>query len=77
MDVPFDEVKTWYGSEIELLVEAFLEVNSAFFAVARKLRVDGLVAEIIETVSGSLPGVFAGSFRQAMLEHGDMDGKSS
>lgn len=72
-----DEVRSWYSSEIEQVVAAFMEVNSSFFGIARQLKMDGLLAELIKTLSGSLPAVFADSFRLAMQAHGTTAGLSS
>lgn len=71
------EIKGWYASEIEEVLRAFMEVNNSFFGVARMLRLDGLLDELIRTVSGTLPSAFADSFKAAMSTPGIMDGLSS
>ena len=73
---PVSEIKTWYSSEIETVLSAFLEVNNSFFGIARQLRMDGLLTEFIKTLTGSLPGAFADSFKQAMSTPGITDGRS-
>ena len=71
-----DEVKTWYASEIEQVVDAWLEVNASFFGIAAKLRLDGVVRETLAAMASSLPVAFASSLRQAMPELGSTDGLS-
>lgn len=73
---PVSEIKGWYASEIEDVIKAFLEVNNSFFGIARTLKMDGLLDELIRSVSGTLPSAFADSFRQAMSTPGTMDGPS-
>lgn len=72
-----DEIKRWYASEIEEVVDAFFELNSAFFAIARKLKVDGLIGKVVEMVAESLPAAFADSFKAGMSESGITGGNSS
>jgi len=62
----FDEIKTWYPSEIEQVIDAFLTVNESFFAIARKLKVDGLLVEIGRNMSKSLPELFVDSYKKVM-----------
>jgi hypothetical protein len=71
----FAQVKTWYSSEIEQVVAAFMEVNDSFFGIARQLKADGLLAELVETISKNLPSAFASSFNQAMQTPGAMGGQ--
>ena len=47
----FDEIIDWWMSEVEQVLAAFLEINSAFFGIARTLKVDGLVADLVEKCS--------------------------
>ena len=74
---PVAEIKTWYASEIEEVLRAFLEVNNSFFGIARQLRMERLLDEMIKAVSGTLPSAFADSFNRAMSMPGDMAGLSS
>jgi len=73
----FDDIRGWYASEIQQVVDAFFEANSAFFALARTLKVDGLLEKMVETVADSLPVAFADSFRAVMSMPGITDGSSS
>lgn len=77
IDPGLETVRGWYASEIEQVVSAFLEVNSSFFGIARQLKLDGLLNEIIKNLQTSLPGAFAASFNQAIAEPGIMGGLSS
>lgn len=74
---PLTDLKGWYASELEEVLRAFLEVNNSFFGMARTLRLDGLLDELIRAVSASLPSAFADSFRQAMATPGITAGLSS
>lgn len=71
------DVKTWYSSEIEQVVAAFLEINSSFFGIARMLRADGLLNEMLVMISRHLPSAFVSSFSQAMAALGSTDGQPS
>jgi len=73
----FEQVKTWYASEIEQVVDAWLEVNAAFFGIAAKLKVDGVIKEMMAAVTNNLPSVFVDSLKQAMPELGTTDGQPS
>ena len=73
---PVAEIKAWYPSEIEAVLTAFLEVNNSFFGIARTLRLDGLLNEMIRAVSGTLPSAFADSFKTAMATPGTTAGRS-
>ena len=72
-----DTIKTWYASEIETVLAAFLEINNSFFGIARLIKMDGLMTELISSLSRGLPDAFADSFRQAMSKPGTTDGSSS
>ena len=76
LEPAFDVIKTWYASEHEQIIEAFLEVNAAFFGIASALKIDGALSQIAQQIVGSLPAVFASSFRQGMQEPGITDGNS-
>lgn len=73
----FNEVKTWYSSEIEQVVSAFLEINDSFFGIARMLKADGLLNELLGSISRHLPSAFVSSFSQAMQTLGTTDGQPS
>ena len=73
----FDELKNWYPSEQQEVLTGLLEVNSAFLAMARTLKVDGLLRGIVNQIAETLPAVFADLFRQGMGALGTTDGASS
>ncbi len=73
----FDVIKTWYPSEQEAVLSALLEVNKAFFGMARTLRVDGLLEGIVTQLASSLPDVFAALFRQGISAQVNTDGSFS
>ena len=62
----FDEIKAWYPSEIDQVVAAWMEVNDAFFVTAARLKLDGVLKEIVASVVNSLSAAFADSFKTAM-----------
>lgn len=66
LDPGFETIKTWYASEQEQVLTAFLEVNAAFFGIARALKVDGLLHEILTQIGSNLPAAFAASFKRAI-----------
>jgi hypothetical protein len=72
----FATIKTWYPSEQEQVIDAFLAVNSSFFEIARKLKVEGPITEIVKKLGSGLPELFADLFRKAMSEHGITAGLS-
>jgi hypothetical protein len=60
------ELQDLYPSEIEQIVDVFLEVNSSFFAIAEKLGIKGIL-ESIKTEAGTiLQQLFAESYREVM-----------
>ncbi len=73
----WQEIRGWYPSEIEQVTTAFLEVNASFFDLARRLKLDGLLDEVLKTAAASLPVEFAALFRQAMAAPGITAGPSS
>ncbi len=77
VSVDMQEFSGWYASEIEQVVDALLEVNKAFFGIARKLKVDGLMTEMAAAVKESLPMLFAEQFGQVMDGYGNTAGSSS
>ena len=70
----FETVKGWYASEQEQVLTAFLEVNAAFFGMARALKVDGPLVETLKRIGADLPGAFVASFRQAIVTSGPTAG---
>ena len=73
----FDEIIDWWMSEVEQVLAAFLEINSAFFGIARTLKVDGLVADLVEKLKKQLPELFARSLSAGISMHGNTGGRSS
>jgi len=73
----WEKIRTWYPSEVEQITEAFMEVNASFFDLSRRLKLDGLLEEVMKTFASSLPDVFADSFKLAMKTPGITDGPSS
>jgi hypothetical protein len=72
----FSELQNWYPSELEQVVDAFLAVNESFFAIARKLKVDGLIVELVKSLLDNLPPLFATLFNQGIATHGTTGGQS-
>jgi len=72
-----EEIQGWYSSEIEAVLVAFFEVNNSFLAIARLVKMDGLLEKVMQTISKNLPGAFVDSFSQAMLTPGTTDGPPS
>lgn len=64
------ELKKLYASEIEQVVDAFVEVNSSFLAVAGKLKLKDTIAAIVAEVANELqkilPQVYVDSYRKVM-----------
>lgn len=72
------EIATWYPSEQEEVLDAFLEINRSFFSMARKLKVEGLLNGAIEEMAKTFQQQFADLSRVAMGQlHGTTDGLSS
>ena len=55
-----------YPSEIEAIVDIFMEVNSSFLAVVGKLQLKPLVVSMVEQALKILPPLFADSFKTVM-----------
>lgn len=55
-----------WPSEIEQIVESFVEVNSAFLGIADKLGLKGMLVGLSAMVTQNLPTLFAESYRQVM-----------
>lgn len=73
----FESVKGWYASEQEQVLKAVLDVNAAFFGIARTLKLDGMLGKILNQIGENLPVVFAASYKQAMKTLGITDGAFS
>lgn len=73
----FETIKSWYASEQEQVLTAFLEVNKSFFGLARALKVDGLLTEAMTRIGTDLPAAFAASFRRAIGTFGSTAGDFS
>ena len=71
------EIMEWYPSEIDQVLQALFEVNQSFFDLARRMKLDGLMTTMMQSLQETLPPVFAGSFRQAMQASGVTAGVSS
>lgn len=73
----FGAIRGWYASEQEQVLTAFLEVNASFFGIARALKLDGPLVDLLRKIGSSLPDVFAASFRQAIGTYGPTAGDFS
>ena len=73
----FETIKGWYASEQEQVLKGVLDVNAAFFGIARTLKLDGMLGEILKQIGENLPAVFAASYRQAIGTSGITDGDFS
>ncbi len=73
-----DKLKKLYPSEINDLVSAFMEVNTAFLAIADRLGIKNTIKEIASGMLKNLPPLFADSYLEVMEQmHGIMDGAAS
>ncbi|MBU1564224.1 MAG: hypothetical protein KJ630_01180 [Proteobacteria bacterium] len=72
-------IEALYPSEIEQLIDAFLEVNSSFLAIAGKLAIKNtlidlgkelpeLMRPMLAEVSKLLPPIFADSYKMVMAK---------
>jgi len=57
--------KLW-PSEVEQVVDAFMEVNESFLALAGKLGIKNMLIDMMMTVVETLPQLFADSYKQVM-----------
>lgn len=55
---PVSEILTWYPSEQEEVLDAFMEINRSFFSMARKLKVEGLLNRAIEEMANNFQLLF-------------------
>ncbi len=77
VSIPWEELSEWYPSEIEALLDVFLEVNSSFLGIARKLGVSETVKEILKKLREKLPELFASSLQEDIEMRGNTDGAPS
>ena len=73
----WNELQDWWMSEVEQVLNAWLEVNSAFFGVARALRVDDVVSAMMTTFKQRLPELYAASLNGAISTLGTTAGNVS
>lgn len=67
-----------YPSEIEQIIDIFMEVNSSFLSIAEKLAVKTLLKEIASEAAKILQQLFADSYKEVMAEMlGTMAGAAS
>ena len=62
------QLQELYPSEIEQIVDVFLEVNSSFFAIAEKLGIKGILESIKGEAGTILQQLFADSYKEVMAE---------
>lgn len=78
ISLPPDKAAALYSSEIEQIVDAFLEVNNSFFAVVDKLGLRAALGDLVQEMLLSLVSLFADSYRHVMARMpGIMAGISS
>jgi len=77
ISLPLEKVEQLYPSELEQLVNTFMEVNSSFLAIAAKVGLKQTITGMVEQLSKTLPQVFADSYKLAMLVPGITGGTSS
>ncbi|PIE72292.1 MAG: hypothetical protein CSA20_08490 [Deltaproteobacteria bacterium] len=61
-------LESLYASELEQLIDGIREVNSSFFSLADKLGIAKPIMEVAAELTGSLPPLFVGLFREGMAE---------
>lgn len=75
---PIAEIVTWYPSEQEEVLDAFLDINRSFFSMARKLKVEGLLNRAVEEMANNFQLLFVDLSKAGMVQLlGTMDGPSS
>ena len=72
-DATLEDFKNMTPSEIMELVDAFKEVNSAFFEMARSLGLGRMIEEIKPAIIRDFTGLYARSSKQDTPESGDTD----
>ena len=68
LDLPKEKIAKLYLSEIEQLIEAFLEVNNAFFVIVGKLGLEPLLGALVAELKTILPPLFADSYKTVMAK---------
>jgi hypothetical protein len=63
-----EKQKGLYASEIEPIVDAFLEVNTSFLAIAEKLFVKDIAINALKEISKVLPRLFVDSYKEVMAQ---------
>ncbi len=77
IDMDPEKQKSLYASEIEPIIDAFLEVNTSFLAIAEKLFVKDIAINALKEISKVLPRLFVDSYKEVMAKpHGITDGQS-
>ncbi|BDD88869.1 hypothetical protein [Desulfofustis limnaeus] len=66
ISLPREKLEALYPSEIEQLVNAFVEVNSSFLAIADKLGLKDVLVALGATAVKTLPQLFADSYKEVM-----------
>lgn len=77
ISLPQEKVEKLYPSELEQLVDAFVEVNSSFLAIAGKVGLKQTITSMVAELSKTLPQVFADSYKLAMAMPGITAGTAS
>lgn len=77
ISLPQEKIEKLYPSELEQLVDAFVEVNSSFLAIADKVGLGQSITTVVAELSKTLPQVFADSYRLAMAMPGITAGTAS
>ena len=77
ISLPEEKMQKLYPSEIEQLLETFMEVNSSFLAIAGKLGLKETMGSIVTEIFKTLPQVFVDSYKQAIAKPGITAGNAS
>ncbi len=68
IDLSEEKMENLYASEVEQLIDAFMEVNNSFLAIADKLGLKPTLIAIVVEISKILPPVFADLYKQVMAK---------
>ena len=78
VDLPMDKILQLYPSELEVLTDGFLEVNSSFLAIAEKMGIKPTLGVIRDEIGRNLPRLLEASYAAVMgKKSGTMDGNVS
>lgn len=70
IDMNREKMQKLYPSEIEAIVEAFIEVNKSFLAIAEKFGLKNTITSALEAMTREMPKhlqpLFAASFKTVM-----------